>query len=507
MAIYELYRENILDDGWYQWNQPDKPVPDDNINTAVASIDNIFSTHSSSETGPYMTWTLPEGDDLDDLMDWLNGGGAARMPSLSEWHIYGSGSHGRFCIRKSQNTVYYLNPQIQLYSDIEERRLRFKNYELKDHLGNVRVVFTDLKLSNVFDPLSDYYLFNDNDTPRATKKPFDADLVAISNYYPFGMLQPGLFYSGESYRFGFNGMEKDDKLKGEGNSLDFGARMYDSRVGRFLSIDPLTKSYPMLSPYQFAGNSPIWAVDKNGEYIFMYNNNQNVYMALDVANYIDIQIQTANPISYYINNPDNHLYVFTADLGPGIAGGTMTNVKLPGYRVYDPNTNTFDLTKYNSSQYERVPSTISYTQPVALAPGKTHDVVIFSTGTGAQTFIGDFFFDQIYDPANELSSISDVRRNAANVIHEFHYHSYGPIQSKIPYSGYIIDPKKINSADEHHNAFETNNNIFETAIENNNPTNSSPGVSDKTIDYIRGVRQNQNYKNGTIYQPIIPPNE
>ncbi len=48
---------------------------------------------------------------------------------------------------------------------------------------------------------------------------------------------PRRSFSSSSYRYGFNGKEKDDEVKGEGNSLDFGARMYDSRLGRFLSID------------------------------------------------------------------------------------------------------------------------------------------------------------------------------------------------------------------------------------------------------------------------------
>jgi len=41
-------------------------------------------------------------------------------------------------------------------------------------------------------------------------------------------------------------------------------RIYDPRVGRFLSVDPLTKSYPWYTPYQFAGNSPIHAIDLDG---------------------------------------------------------------------------------------------------------------------------------------------------------------------------------------------------------------------------------------------------
>ena len=75
---------------------------------------------------------------------------------------------------------------------------------------------------------------------------------------------PGRTFVGTTYRYGFNGKLKDDELKGSGNSYDFDARIYDPRVGRFLSIDPLTKKYPMLTPYCFAGDNPIQLIDKGG---------------------------------------------------------------------------------------------------------------------------------------------------------------------------------------------------------------------------------------------------
>jgi RHS repeat-associated protein len=67
------------------------------------------------------------------------------------------------------------------------------------------------------------------------------------------------------YRYGFNGMEKDDEIKGNGNSLDFGARIYDPRIGKFLSLDPRMSDFPFMSPYCYAANSPIMFIDVNGE--------------------------------------------------------------------------------------------------------------------------------------------------------------------------------------------------------------------------------------------------
>ena len=51
---------------------------------------------------------------------------------------------------------------------------------------------------------------------------------------------------------------------GEGNFQDYGMRMYNPRIGRFFNVDPLTKDYAELTPYQFASNMPISAIDLDG---------------------------------------------------------------------------------------------------------------------------------------------------------------------------------------------------------------------------------------------------
>ncbi|OJW31015.1 MAG: hypothetical protein BGO54_07585 [Sphingobacteriales bacterium 46-32] len=94
---------------------------------------------------------------------------------------------------------------------------------------------------------------------------YEADVVTASDYYPFGMIMPGRKYAAsELYRYGFNGKENDNEVKGEGGQQDYGMRIYDPRLGKFLSVDPLTKSYSMLTPYQFASNSPIASIDLDG---------------------------------------------------------------------------------------------------------------------------------------------------------------------------------------------------------------------------------------------------
>jgi RHS repeat-associated protein len=79
------------------------------------------------------------------------------------------------------------------------------------------------------------------------------------------MLVPNRHGSSTAYRYGFNGMEKDDELKGIGNSYDFGARMLDPRVGRFLSRDPLSRNFPFESNYVYVSNNPQIYTDPTGE--------------------------------------------------------------------------------------------------------------------------------------------------------------------------------------------------------------------------------------------------
>ena len=72
---------------------------------------------------------------------------------------------------------------------------------------------------------------------------------------------PGRIYTSTSgYRYGFNGKESDLETA----TYDYGFRIYDSKLGRFLSLDPLSKSYPWNSPYSYAEGDPIDFIDLDG---------------------------------------------------------------------------------------------------------------------------------------------------------------------------------------------------------------------------------------------------
>jgi RHS repeat-associated protein len=104
------------------------------------------------------------------------------------------------------------------------------------------------------------------------------------------------------YCFGFNGKESDSEVSSTGQGTqDYGFRIYNPSLGRFLSVDPLTKTYPHYSPYQFAGNSPLAFIDLDGlERVLAITFNSDVnYRAekLEKANESEVskKVLTTNP--------------------------------------------------------------------------------------------------------------------------------------------------------------------------------------------------------------------
>jgi RHS repeat-associated protein len=189
----------------------------------------------------------------------MNPPGSGSGIKLTEVPIYGTERIGQYIppgsitatITSYDGTMYTANATRSSsgYTQTDEtsllRYLGYKEYELKDHLGDVSATISDRLIK--------------------TASVLNAQLYSYKAYYPFGMTMPGKSYVSTSYRYGFDGKEVDNEIKGAGNSYDFGARIYDPRLGRWLSTDPLAAKYPGWSPYHGMGNSPISIKDPNGK--------------------------------------------------------------------------------------------------------------------------------------------------------------------------------------------------------------------------------------------------
>jgi RHS repeat-associated protein len=166
---------------------------------------------------------------------------------ISEEHsLYGS---ARIGVDGRKDTLYKAgayNPAC-CGTQSARRELGRKQYELTNHLGNVLASMTDKKAYKTIS--GSIY--------------FEAEITTLSDYYPFGSAMQTRGFAAGGYRFGFNGKEEDDESISVYTN-DYGFRIYSASLCKFLSIDPLNKRFPWWSPYHFAGNTPVQAIDLDG---------------------------------------------------------------------------------------------------------------------------------------------------------------------------------------------------------------------------------------------------
>jgi RHS repeat-associated protein len=175
----------------------------------------------------------------------------------AESHVYGSSRLG------VQNQYITAEPPFGNGATLSIYRGQ-KFYEISNHLGNVLAVISDKKIGHT--------------TNGTTLDYYNPDIISATDYYPGGMVSrsANLTNLGLTYHYGFNGKENDADVKGDGNQQDYGMRIYDPRLGRFLSMDPISSDYPFYSPYQFAANKPIAAADLDGLEDWMMNQGNQV---------------------------------------------------------------------------------------------------------------------------------------------------------------------------------------------------------------------------------------
>ncbi len=191
-------------------------------------------------------------------------------------------------------------------------------FQYRDHLGNVRLSYTDSDGNNAIDAAT--------------------EIVEESNYYPFGLRQAG--YNNSSNGLG-NSLAQQWKFGGKQLQEEFGlqwydisARNYDPALGRWFVVDALADAAGQVhnSPYNYALNDPIALSDPDGNCPFGLNCQTLVQMAQMARNYyvgigngyskqmdqnIDgFMAMTDRPASQYISEAFSaHIDRFTTPVG------------------------------------------------------------------------------------------------------------------------------------------------------------------------------------------------
>jgi len=93
----------------------------------------------------------------------------------------------------------------------------------------------------------------------------DVPVTSASDYHPFGWEMPGRKYNSAEYRYGFNGKEKDQNGEwGSQTHYDYGFRIYNPAIAKFLSVDPLAADFVSWSPYNYVLGNPVLLTDPDG---------------------------------------------------------------------------------------------------------------------------------------------------------------------------------------------------------------------------------------------------
>ena len=108
-----------------------------------------------------------------------------------------------------------------------------------------------------------------------------------------------------AHSYGFNGKEKDDEVKGAGNELDYGLRIYDPRLGRFMSVDPLFKHFAWNSPYAFAENDVIRSIDLDGAEKFVTNDGKLIGGIAGGTQVRTVDAKNVKTVAFWINMANN----------------------------------------------------------------------------------------------------------------------------------------------------------------------------------------------------------
>ena len=137
-------------------------------------------------------------------------------------------------------------------------------YSYKDHLGNIRLSYTDTNKNGTIQPRR--YQVSECDGPWDPWNPPNCidywqpgEIVEVNNYYPFGLLHNYTSTTQNAYQYKYNGKELQ-----ETGMYDYGARFYMPDIGRWGVVDPLAEQYRRHSTYNYAVNNPIRFIDPDG---------------------------------------------------------------------------------------------------------------------------------------------------------------------------------------------------------------------------------------------------
>jgi RHS repeat-associated protein len=185
------------------------------------------------------------------------------------------------------------------------------------------------------------------------------------------------------YRYGFQGQESDDEVKGAGNSVNYKYRMHDPRVGRFFAVDSKQSDFPWNSSYAFSENRVIDGLELEGLEKILHHD-YNPESKKFVATHMEVNnLYTTNYNAYHYKNPDGQV-------NKSIAKSWEGNARFE--------------TKGGKSLFFRPP-----------VQSGAHDPLTFATGSATSTTIAQPFMDIAHEKTSAVLQRAGMSESAADV--------------------------------------------------------------------------------------------
>ncbi|PGH37520.1 MAG: hypothetical protein CRN43_20685 [Candidatus Nephrothrix sp. EaCA] len=156
--------------------------------------------------------------------------------------------------RTAAEAPIYGSSRIGEYTGKEKegyQTFNLRKYELTNHLGNVLAVISDKV--NLYGHDNRLY------SARAT-------VMSASDYYSGGKIMRGRKFALNSYRYGYQGSEKDNEIRGDGNHFTTLYREGNTELLTWWSPDPKANEQPWQSPYSYMDGNPVLMNDTEGDY-------------------------------------------------------------------------------------------------------------------------------------------------------------------------------------------------------------------------------------------------
>lgn len=181
------------------------------------------------------------------------------------------------CLNLPSRVMFANGNSISYLYDAAGRKLRTVHFlegdsVTTDYCGNVvyengvpQILLTEAGYVSLTDGKYHYYLKDHQGNNRVVVDE-EGTVEEVNDYYAFGgLMSTSSRQSVQPYKY--NGKELD--RKGGLDWYDYGARMYDAALGRFMKTDRFSEKYVSLSPYQYGANNPVNNIDVNGDSLLL----------------------------------------------------------------------------------------------------------------------------------------------------------------------------------------------------------------------------------------------